>query len=274
MGIANVPLLQEKTYLFIDGNYLRKVADRFMQEMFAVDAELNFDSIRPGNNVLRVFYYDCLNDLRQDGESASDFEARVSKQEAIFKSIQSLRGFHVRLGSASGSRRKLRQKKVDVLLAVDALEHAFRGNMNHFCLLAGDLDFAPLVDCLVRIGTYVEVLYERRSAAVDLYNAADSAQEIIFNAVYNWTTNEFRSQHPIPHGYLSSGFPSGYTVRKQGSAGGNKASLHKAADYLLAVEQFDANGFTLFLNFSDQEFHEKYFRLVYGPLDWSEERSA
>ena len=41
-------------------------------------------------------------------------------------------------------RKKLRQKKVDVLLAVEALDHAFRGNMSRAYLIAGDLDFAPL----------------------------------------------------------------------------------------------------------------------------------
>jgi len=270
MGIVNVPILQERTYVFVDGNYLRKVADGLMQEMFGVAAELNFDAIRPGNNVRRVFYYDCLNDLRLEGESDSELEARVSKQEAIFNSIQSLRGFHVRLGSVSGSRRKLRQKKVDVLLAVDALEHAFRGNMSHFCLIAGDLDFAPLVDCLVRIGTYVEVVYERRSAAVDLYRGADSSQEITFNTVYGWTTKEFRSQHQIPQGHMGGGFPPGYTLVKPGSTNGKRASLYKSTtDYILAVEQFDPNNFTLFLRFPDPDFLEKYFRLAYGPLDWS-----
>jgi uncharacterized LabA/DUF88 family protein len=263
-------MLQERTYVFVDGNYLRKVADGLMQEMFGVDAELNFDAIRPGNNVRRVFYYDCLNDLRLEGEPDSEFDARVSRQEAIFSSIQCLRGFHVRLGSVSGSRRKLRQKKVDVLLAVDALEHAFRGNMSHFCLIAGDLDFAPLIDCLVRIGTYVEVVYERRSAAVDLYRAADSSQEMTFSTVYCWTTKEFQSQHPIPRGYCGGGLPSGYTQIKSGAANGRAAGLYKStADYLLAAERFDANNFTLFLHFPDVEFLEKYFRLVHGPLHWS-----
>lgn len=265
------PAAQERTYVFIDGNYLRRVADNFMQEMFGVSAELNFDAIRPGTNVRRVFYYDCLNDLHGDRESDSEFGARVAKQEAIFNSIQSLRGFHVRLGSLSGVRRKLRQKKVDVLLVVDALEHAFRGNMSHFCLVAGDLDFAPLVDCLVRIGTYVEVVYEPRSAAVDLYRAADSSQMMTFNMVYGWSTKKFQAEHPIPRGHCGGGLPPGYTQLKSGSANGKAAGFFKsAAGYLLMAEHFDANDYTLFLQFPDAEFLEKYFRIVHGPLHWSQ----
>jgi uncharacterized LabA/DUF88 family protein len=268
--VVNVLPLEHTTYVFIDGNYLRKVADNFMQEMFGVASELNFDAIRPGTNVRRVFYYDCLNDLRNNGESDAEFEARVAKQESVFNTIQSLRGFHVRLGSVTGSRRKLRQKKVDISLAVDAMEHAFRGNMSHVCLVSGDLDFAPLVDCLVRIGTYVEIMYERRSAATDLYRAADGSQEITFGSVYHWSTTDFRRRYPIPSGHCGGEFPSGYKSVKIGTANGKKVGLYKGStDFLLAAEQFDPNKFTLFLQFAEPEFLEKYFRVAYGPLEWS-----
>ena len=41
-------------------------------------------------NVERVFYYDCLNDIRKDGEKDADFEKRVEVQQATFDGIQSL----------------------------------------------------------------------------------------------------------------------------------------------------------------------------------------
>jgi hypothetical protein len=65
----------------------------------------------------------------------------------------------VRLGSLSGKGNRKRQKKVDVLLAVEALDHAFRKNMAQVCLITGDLDFSPLVESLVKLGTYVTVSY-------------------------------------------------------------------------------------------------------------------
>ncbi len=95
-------------------------------------------------------------------------------------------------------RKKLRQKKVDVLLAVEALDHAFRGNMSRAYLIAGDLDFAPLVDSLIRLGTYVHALYSKKSAAKGLYAAADFGQPITFNEAHRWSTPDFRQRHPIP----------------------------------------------------------------------------
>jgi UDP:flavonoid glycosyltransferase YjiC (YdhE family) len=46
----------------------------------------------------------------------TEFEKRVEAQQATFDHIQRLEGFHVRLGSLSGARKRLRQKKFNVLL--------------------------------------------------------------------------------------------------------------------------------------------------------------
>lgn len=264
--------IPDKTYVFVDGAYFRKVADEFMEEMFSVPAEIDFRSLRGvGPNVERVFYYDCLNDIRKDGESEVDFAKRVEGQQAVFDAIQSLEGFHVRLGSVSGARKKLRQKKVDVLLAVEALDHAFRGNMSRACLIAGDLDFAPLVDSLIRLGTYTQVLYSRKSAARELYKAADIGQPITFNQVYSWSTPEFRKHHPIPLATANDSLPAGVarTLIKSGTVNGSAISLYKTGnDYLLYSPRFDL--YSLIVRFPGQDFLEKYFSINYGSITWNE----
>lgn len=261
----------DKSYVFVDGAYFRKVADEFIGEMFSVPAEIDFRSLRGvGPNVERVFYYDCLNDIRKDGEADADFEKRVEVQQATFDSIQSQEGFHVRLGSLSGARKKLRQKKVDVLLAVEALDHAFRGNMSRAYLIAGDLDFAPLVDSLIRLGTYVHVLYSKKSAAKGLYAAADFGQPITFNEAYNWSTPDFRQRHPVPLATANAPLPAGAsrTQVKSGDVNGSSISLYRAADeYLLYSPKFDR--YSLLIRFPDLDFLEKYFGLVYGPIAWN-----
>jgi uncharacterized LabA/DUF88 family protein len=78
-------------------------------------------------------------------ETDSAFDFRVKKQTDEFNAIRSLPGFHVRLGTLSGTGKRLRQKEVDVQLAVDMLTQAFAKNMNRATLIAGDLDFRPVV---------------------------------------------------------------------------------------------------------------------------------
>lgn len=107
-------------------------------------------------------YYDCLDDAQKDGESKSAFDARVESQRTYLSKIGSLPGVHLRTGTVMGRQR--RQKEVDVLLAVDMLTHGSNGSMGQAVLLAGDLDFRPVVDALVRTGVYVVVWYEKTAA--------------------------------------------------------------------------------------------------------------
>ena len=79
---------------------------------------------------------------------------RIAAEESKYDQIQSVPGFHVRLGTVVGSKpRRLRQKEVDVQLAVDMLIHASRKNMSSATLITGDLDFRPVVRSLGRVHT-------------------------------------------------------------------------------------------------------------------------
>jgi len=160
-------------YLFIDGAYITKRYTEAMQRVFSADGELDLSRVQlwcasNGHPVRRVFYYDCLADIKRERESETEFHARLEQQKERFDRIQSLSGFHVRLGKLTGTR-SLRQKGVDVLLAVDMLDHAFRKNMEEVYLLAGDADFVPLVEAVTRVGTWVNVVYDPRASAKALY---------------------------------------------------------------------------------------------------------
>ena len=50
--------------------------------------------------------------------------------------------------------------------------------MKKIIFLAGDRDFKPLVDEVVREGMFVELMYEKSSVRSELKNAADSRREI------------------------------------------------------------------------------------------------
>src|SRR6185312_746069 len=119
-------------------------------------------------------------DIRLDSESEEAFRARLDHQRAEFQQIQSLSGFHVRLGRMTGRSGNIRQKGVDVLLAVEMLDNAFRKNMDEAWLLAGDADFVPLVEAVTRLGTWVNVFYDAHAASRELYSSADQGIEFKF----------------------------------------------------------------------------------------------
>jgi uncharacterized LabA/DUF88 family protein len=236
--------MAEQTYLFVDGAYLRARYDEVVPRFFGEKGTIDFNAVRQSLHANRVFYYDCLDDIQRSGESNSDYQNRVAALQTEFSNIQAIPTVHLRLGSLSGKPPRLRQKKVDVLLAVEALDHAFRRNMNTACLIAGDLDFAPLVDSLVRLGTYVQVFYHKSSAARELYAAADIGRPITIPTFHGWSDQKFQGAHPLPHRMGNMVAPStadGYTLVQEGTVEGEKVQLWQVrheGDFVLFMPRF------------------------------------
>ena len=119
---------QEISYLFVDGGYLRKVAEKLGSEFFGIDRlPINYAAL--GGRFTKSFYYDCLPAPRT-GESSEAHEARVSPQRTQLSAIRSLRGWHVVEGVMAGKGSRARQKQVDIHIAVDLLTHSYRRNMH------------------------------------------------------------------------------------------------------------------------------------------------
>ena len=61
MGLSGGAYLgpHEVRYLFVDGGYLRKIAERFGREFFG-GAEPPIDYAALGSGFTKCFYYDCL----------------------------------------------------------------------------------------------------------------------------------------------------------------------------------------------------------------------
>lgn len=191
------------TYLFIDGGYLR---DKFKKCMKRYHGDEIIDPLIPAVStalgpihILKTFYYDCVDERQAEQESPDDFAQRAKAQEAFVDSIRDVPGWHFREGRLVGARKQDRgQKRVDVLLAVEMLSHAFNKNMEKAILIAGDDDFTPLVDELLRHGTFVEVLSDHWSRSSHLMHAADAAQSLGYEFYWNLAPKTFRTAHPRP----------------------------------------------------------------------------
>jgi len=160
---------KEVSYLFVDAGCLRAVVQRISNVIFGQPdtVQINYAGLKRQHQ--KVFVYDALS-AQERGEDQVAYERRIESRMVEIRTIRSLSGFHVQLGDLRG--RIARQKKVDVQIAVDMLLHAFRGNMHRATLLAGDIDFVPLLEALVREGMQVN-LWHPEQAARELMSAAD-----------------------------------------------------------------------------------------------------
>jgi uncharacterized LabA/DUF88 family protein len=86
-----------------------------------------------------TFYYDCFDEEKRTGETDTAFGDRLEKQNARLRDLRDVDDCHIRLGALKGAKRR-QQKEVDVLIAVDMMAHAARGNMDKAVLVTGDLD--------------------------------------------------------------------------------------------------------------------------------------
>lgn len=170
-----------QTYLFIDGGYLDRTLAAHSDHFFGTKLKLNLGYL--GGRALKCFYYDAY-PSQKNGEPDADFKTRLSETEKKFNYLSSHAGWHVNPGFTRGSGKKMRQKGVDVQLAVDALTHSAARNCRWVILLTGDLDFLPLVRALVQEGVYVTLWHDPRSSSKDLVREADSHELFGVRKVY------------------------------------------------------------------------------------------
>jgi uncharacterized LabA/DUF88 family protein len=185
-----MPHTADQTYLFIDGEYLRRAYIAAIRRVFDADGDLDPARIRYENLAQRAFFYDCLDDGMKPQEAET--------QQKFFDEISAISGFHFRPGTIKGEKKRRRQKEVDVQLAVDMLQHGLSKNMEKAILIAGDLDFRPIVEALVLHGIFVEVWYAKGSAAAELPLAADYGKVLTFMDFYNMSSNSFMVHCPLP----------------------------------------------------------------------------
>jgi uncharacterized LabA/DUF88 family protein len=265
----------EHTYVFIDGKYLESVHRETMQAFFGEDGDLDIFPIGRQAQASRVYFYDSIDYAQSANENESDWQARVQRLEDSLDHIRSLPGFFVRTGTVPGRNKGKRreQKEVDVMLAVDMVKHALKGNIKKAVLIAGDLDLRPAVEALVEEGVAVEVWYHASSFAQGLPAAADRGVELRFRNLYEWNAAAFKETHRVP--MVQS--PGGGTAGKLLRAGkfrdwGWAAQLYRW-ETPQQVTQFSlwidvAVGRTIRVYDREENLVERYVAVQYGPIDW------
>jgi uncharacterized LabA/DUF88 family protein len=255
-----------ETYLFIDGAYLRKHYTESTQKWFGEVGEINFKQLKESFHAQKCFYYDCLDDMRGEGESESGFESRLAKQEAFFNKIRGVVGSHVRLGSITGTAKNKRQKKVDILLAVDMMNHASRKNLERAILLSGDRDFEPVVNSLIEMGVFVEVAGDIRHTSKDLAWAADNFRPISFRSYYDWSSTVLRSEYSIPNMEANGSPPTPFeaSLIKRGSIGDDPCTLHRYGKGGVIFIPSYKGGHSLTITFDDLERLQLFSELEFG----------
>ena len=260
------------TYLFIDGAYLRQNYAECVRRWIGSDGEIDFWQVKELFGAERAFYYDALDDRQRQGEKLQDYESRIATDKVFFDKIQELPGYFVRLGSLGGRDNK-QQKKVDILLAVEALDHAVRRNMDRAVILSGDRDFEPLVHSLVQLGVRVEVAGDKKNSSSFLLRAADTYKRLSLEVYLKWSSKPLQARFPTTMIRQISGVSADMNAIKYGAFRGKNVTLlrqffDKVELYNLLVEEFYGENRSLVLESSNLEKLVLYFELQHGEIEW------
>ena len=261
--------IRQPKYLFIDGGQIR---DHFVKGLIEWDdsvthMDIDFSELIRSTGAVKSFYYDC-----QDQQQLPD---------EYFSEIRKVSGSHVRRGTLKGrsNKREPRQKEVDILLAVDMMNHSMRRNMKEAVLLTGDMGFLPAVEALIEMGCFVTVMADKNHIANELKDAADEFKEITFKDYYSWSSSRVKSKGRLPEVQFPQLTPldQGYSLLKQGHCNGIAIELyHRAASGnslpTFYTYQKDYSPYStkagLNYHYHDLERLELFFKLQYGGIEW------
>ena len=244
-----------------------------MEKFYGVVPPIDYAVIKSYTKAHRIYFYDAIDYAERKGETAAEHKARVDAATARFDYIASQPGYHVRDGHVrQGGKRE--QKGVDVLLAVEAMEHAARGNMSLAMLMSGDLDFEPLLRSLDRLGTPTRVYYFPIKASPDLLRAADDARKITLREFHGWASEEFRINHPVIElAYAQRPLdPRDWPIVKTGVWQDRTVTLHshpKASPRLYVEKGKQLTDQSRMFVYPDIQKLELAHTLTFGEIEWA-----
>ena len=260
-------------YLFVDAGHLRPNFSTAVGAWVGRPIELYVPSVSQYFGATKTFFYDSIDDLQGKDESSDQFEARLREQEARLRAINACQNNHVRFGSITGGdRRRRRQKEVDILIAVDMMNHAVRQNMDRAVLLTGDRDFTPLVETLVQFGLTVHVAGDRRSTSDVLQAAADSYRPLAISSYVQFVhPNEQRNLPALPS-FSSGDLPAESKAEPYatGSIGSYVGKLlpRRSSGFILVMENLYNSMYTTARDLSDLQQLSLFLELEHGEVGW------
>ncbi len=171
--------MPDRVAIFVDGGYLESVLrDEFRGAR--IDHGKLSSTMAGDDTILRTYCYDCP--PYQSNPPTEEEKTRYANKRRFFTYLERLPRYSVRLGilakrtSPDGSPR-FEQKRVDILLGVDLVQLAAKGQIQQAILLAGDSDFIPAVTAAKQEGVIVR-LYHGARPHNDLWQEVDERVRI------------------------------------------------------------------------------------------------
>ena len=172
--------MADRVAIFIDGAYLENVLKKDFGEP-RINFEKMANRMAGENTILRTHYYHCP--PYQGNPPTEEEKRRYDGRRRFYTALDRLPRFTVRLGRLEyrgldeHGNPRFEQKRVDILLSVDLVQLATKGQIQQAIILAGDSDFIPAITAAKSEGVLVQ-LFHGSSVHSDLWQEVDERVRI------------------------------------------------------------------------------------------------
>ncbi len=143
---------------FLDGAYLFKGVKAVMGDGWRLDFDKFVAAVVGPRQLNRTYFYNAW--LTQDHDPA-----RFADQQRFLSYLRNLDYFTMRNGRLAGEWPRVRQKGVDVRLALDMVKFAYKGAYDVAALVSGDSDLVEAVRSVQENGQHVELWHFNTGSA-------------------------------------------------------------------------------------------------------------
>ena len=167
--------MNDRAVVLIDGGYLNKVLLPLIPGK-RIDYEKFSELVCGDCERLRTYYYNCM--PYQSSPPTEQEKSKYANMSKFLHRLEQLSRFQIKLGRlqkyyTESGEVDYRQKRVDVLLAVDLAQLSWTRNIGTAILVAGDSDFVPAVQTAKDAGVLVKLYYSNISVHDELLASAD-----------------------------------------------------------------------------------------------------
>jgi uncharacterized LabA/DUF88 family protein len=157
--------MTERVAIFIDGSNLYHCLKGDFRRV-NLDFEKFANRLCGDRYLIRTYYYNAPIRAQDDAEAAR-------RQQDFFNRLRDLSYFRVKLGRLEPRGNTFVEKGVDVALAVDMLQLAYRNVYGTAILVSGDADFATAMEAVQDLGKHVENAIGRTGQSDQLRQTCD-----------------------------------------------------------------------------------------------------
>ncbi len=171
--------------VFIDEGYFDVVTKNYGN--LRIDYESFTDELCDPDRRFRTYWYHCP--PWQDDPPTSDQRERFGNYQKFKDALSYLPRFKIREGGLQKINEEFKQKKVDIMLAVDAVKLASTGKIDRAIFVTGDSDFVPVIESIDGTGVTTTLCYDPNQP---IHNSIRSAVDERFELNKDFLNNHRR----------------------------------------------------------------------------------